>query len=154
MFTAFWVFTSIVLVQVRKFTRLCNFKLLVFNNRFRFASLVEFFSSLTLIKTHVLQYHVSYLQVGNKLLSIIIQREMGSFAFVAGKPFVLNTQPDDKQNIGDQCFTQPIKCDHNRKYRYLDGRCNNLKHLSWGMTNHTIVRLLPPVYSTNSSIHL
>ncbi|XP_065217251.1 chorion peroxidase-like isoform X2 [Planococcus citri] len=68
-----------------------------------------------------------------------------------GQPFVLNAQPVDQQNIGDQCFNQPIQCDQNYPYRYLDGKCNNLKHLQWGMTNHTIIRLLPAAYSTNQN---
>ncbi|XP_065217252.1 peroxidase-like [Planococcus citri] len=66
-----------------------------------------------------------------------------------GKPIVIGAQSTEKQNIGDQCFSQPIECNPEYKYRYPDGRCNNLKHLSWGMTNHTIVRLQPAAYSTN-----
>lgn len=70
--------------------------------------------------------------------------------FTAGQPFVLNTQSVDKQNIGDQCFSQQIQCDAKYEFRYLDGKCNNLKHLPWGMTNHTIVRLLPAAYAMST----
>ncbi|XP_065219867.1 chorion peroxidase-like [Planococcus citri] len=90
--------------------------------------------------------------LGSFLILVSIQYAVSDDSTCApvkpGQPFVLHAQPADKQNIGDQCIKVP-ECDQKYPYRFLDGRCNNLKHLTWGMTNHTIVRLLPAVYSTN-----
>ncbi|XP_052775467.1 peroxidasin homolog isoform X2 [Mya arenaria] len=49
------------------------------------------------------------------------------------------------------CFrrTLPQKCTNmcfHKKYRTLDGTCNNLQHPSWGSANSALQRLLPPHY--------
>lgn len=43
---------------------------------------------------------------------------------------------------------QPIpKCKKKSKYRSIDGRCNNLKHPTWGMSHTDMIRLLPSAYA-------
>ena len=36
--------------------------------------------------------------------------------------------------------------DENKRYRTLDGTCNNLERTSWGSSNTALQRLLPPEY--------
>ncbi|KAJ8953131.1 hypothetical protein NQ318_017158, partial [Aromia moschata] len=47
--------------------------------------------------------------------------------------------------LTDSCSKAPSNCP-NTHYRSHDGSCNNLKHPSWGMSNTTYGRLLPPKY--------
>ncbi|KAH3733112.1 hypothetical protein DPMN_039537 [Dreissena polymorpha] len=49
------------------------------------------------------------------------------------------------------CFrrTFPQRCTNmcfHKKYRTLDGTCNNLQSPSWGSSNSALQRLLPPEY--------
>ncbi|XP_075732949.1 salivary peroxidase/catechol oxidase-like [Rhipicephalus microplus] len=53
-----------------------------------------------------------------------------------------------KTELYDLCpaHVKPVPCTVER-YRSMDGRCNNIKHPSWGVTNTPFVRFLPPLYS-------
>ncbi|XP_064480134.1 chorion peroxidase-like [Ornithodoros turicata] len=53
-----------------------------------------------------------------------------------------------RTEIWDICpaHVKPIPCTVER-YRTMDGRCNNIKNPSWGVTNTPFVRFLPPVYN-------
>lgn len=43
---------------------------------------------------------------------------------------------------------QPVRCNHQRRYRSFDGTCNNLHpdRSSWGAAGHPFEKLLPPAY--------
>uniref|UniRef100_A0A6B0VAP3 Putative oxidase/peroxidase n=1 Tax=Ixodes ricinus TaxID=34613 RepID=A0A6B0VAP3_IXORI len=53
-----------------------------------------------------------------------------------------------RTEMWDMCpaHVKPIPCTVER-YRSMDGRCNNIKHSSWGVTNTPFVRFLPALYS-------
>ncbi|EEC04004.1 oxidase/peroxidase, putative [Ixodes scapularis] len=53
-----------------------------------------------------------------------------------------------RTEMWDMCpaHVKPIPCTVER-YRSMDGRCNNVKHSSWGVTNTPFVRFLPALYS-------
>lgn len=51
----------------------------------------------------------------------------------------------EKSNV--QCDDGPRTCDNDYPYRSIDGSCNNLKHLTWGMAVIRYKRIIPNRYA-------
>ena len=39
-----------------------------------------------------------------------------------------------------------VHCKDGNKYRTINGKCNNLEHLNWGLSNTPYIRVMPPNY--------
>ncbi len=62
----------------------------------------------------------------------------------------VKVQEDQALDVGnDTCpFSQSTQnaCDASRRYRSIDGSCNNLQHATWGRSLTPLHRLLDPDY--------